>query len=119
MFRGYGVPVGSFAGFTLLQVHMLCVPATMTPPFYVDQSYLSPITKNTTITLEFKTLSYTPFYRPFTAALVISSRHRSRLTYGGLLFLLICVTSLGRYAWSPLPAARLSESAGSRVGALD
>mgnify|MGYP004276604893 CR=1 FL=1 len=42
-----------------------------------------------------------------------------RLTFGWLLLLLTCVRSLGRYAWYPFPAARLSESAGSRVGELD
>ena len=40
---------------------------------------------------------------PFTAALVISSQHHNRLTYGGLLFLLIWFTSLGSYALSPYP----------------
>ena len=41
------------------------------------------------------------------------------LTLGWLLLLLTCVRSLVRYAWYPIPAARLSESAGSRVGGLD
>ena len=69
--------------------------------------------------LQRQCLPYGDIHFPLTAALVLSSRHRSRLTFDGLLFFLTCVRSRGRYAWSPLPAARLSESAGSRVGALD
>ena len=69
--------------------------------------------------LQMQCLPCGDIHLPLIAALVISSRHRSRLTFGWLLLLLTCVRSLGRYAWSPLPAARLSESAGSRVGEFD